>query len=149
MEEPLLEIEDGFKGISSLESECKKFTIGYTTFRNTEDPYTPIFRCCDELKQRLNNILHDWENDINDRIHTRQEENIYIIEIEGEKWTIANLISYYIYSEMPSIEFVTSSVVHIEKNIGVIKIGNKNYKKLFTNAIKRVLIDIEIIRKAF
>lgn len=147
MEEPLLETKDGFEGKSSLESDCKKFTIGYTTFKNIKDPCTPMFKCCDELKHRLDSILYDWENDINDKIHIRQEDSIYLIEIEGEKLTIGNLIGYYIYLEMPSIEYITSGIVHIEKNIAIIKIGNKNYKKLFSNAIKQALTDISIIRK--
>lgn len=152
-EKPFEKINGKFVGRSCMESDYKKFFIGYTTYRNIIRPYEPIKNACQILIDRINVILVEWnkikKNEPSDRISKYQIGEIHVISINGESYTMANLLYYYIYMELPSIDFATGGIKHIEKNISIIKIKHKNYWDILSNASKKIIKDLEIIDKSF
>jgi len=149
---PLSKINGKFTGRSCMESDYTKFFMGYATYRNIS-AYEPIKRACEVLTVRLMNIHTEWnkikKNEPSDKINKYQIGEIHVIEISDESYTMANLLFYYIYKEMPSIEFATGGIKHIEKNIAVIKIKHNNYWDLFNNAVNRIIDDLKIIANSF
>jgi DNA-directed RNA polymerase subunit L len=149
---PLNKVGNNIIGKSSLESDYSKFTLGYSTYRNDLDIYEPIKSACNILIERLNIILEEWEkvkNNSSDTIQIKIVSGAYVITIENEYYTIANVLHYYIYKELPSIEFVSGGIKHLDKMGAVIIIKNKNYQSLFENATKKIIKDLQDILNAF
>jgi DNA-directed RNA polymerase subunit L len=149
---PMNKIGDKYIGKSSLESDYSKFTLGYSTYRNNLDIYQPIKMACNILIDRLQNILDEWklvEDNTSDKIKVKLDSGAYVITIEDEYYTIANLLHYYIYKELPSIEFVSGGIKHLDKIGAIIIIKNKNYLTLFENGTKKAIKDLKYILSEF
>lgn len=158
--EPMHKVDKQFVGVSSMNSDYSKFIMGYTTYRNCVPKFDPIKRACVVLVERLVAIQNEWEKikpdqetpdelKSSDKINKYKVGQIHVIEITGENYTLANALYYYVYKEVPDIDFATGGVKHIEKRIAVIKIKHNNYYKIFTNAIRKLIADIETINSAF
>jgi DNA-directed RNA polymerase subunit L len=159
--EPMDKVNGKFVGKSSLESDYKEFIMGYTTYRNHVKPFEPIKAACNTLIERLQVILNEWEQmphdakqektigELSGKIIVNKEAKCYIIKIANEGYTIANLLSYYIYKELPTIEFSSGGIEHLDRNIGVVVIKNEEYVKIFTNATKKAIADLQIVESSF
>jgi DNA-directed RNA polymerase subunit L len=154
-EKPLTKVNGKFVGKSSMESNYKKFNIGYSTYRNGIHIYDPIKSSCKVLVVRLQNILVEWEKiskgtaETSDKILVNKVADSYTITIENEGYTIANMLSYYIFREMPATEFSSGGIKHLDKEGAIIIIKNKDYLTIFANAAKAAVKDLQAIDAAF
>jgi DNA-directed RNA polymerase subunit L len=78
------------------------------------------------------------------------EGNLKILQIKNENWTITNLISRFCYIlTKGNIKFITSSSIHPETEIGVLKIIHPEYLKLIHDAIVKIKEELLVVKKAF
>lgn len=154
---PLEYEKDYKKGISSLITTPTKFYISYSTHRNIKTPEKIIINCCDVLMERLKKISNDMENIelkdeqyFSDIIELETLNNVKILTFKNEYWTITNLLSKYSFLETNGdIEFVSPSIIHPNKYIGVLKIVHSDYLKIIKNSIKVILKELGDIKKKF
>lgn len=143
----------GYSGKSSMDSNYKNFTMGYSTYRNDVKVYDPIKMTCELLVQRLDTIGDEWkkikDGELSDKIQVTKEGTVNIIHLEGETYTLANLLYYYVYLEMPSIEFASGGIKHLDKIGGMVQIKHANYIEIFANAIKAAIKDLKAVGAAF
>lgn len=155
LDEPLMKINKKYVGKSSLESNYTTFLIGYSTYRNDVAIKEPIKIVCNILINKLNVILNEWEkinntaSNASDKINIAKKLDIYIITILGETYTISRLLYYYIYLEMPTIEFASGGIEHLDKHKATIYIKSNDYFKIFKNAIINSIKDINSILSYF
>lgn len=154
---PLAHSEDEKDGESSLVSSPTTFTLGYTTYRNVNDPRFIIYRCCDSLNTRLSAFRQEM-NAINVGdvltyfshlldIETRGEYQFF--NFKNESWTLVNMISQCCYYLDPDVPFVAPSIIHPSTSTGVIKIKHAAPLKLMRDALDKLIADIGILRGAF
>jgi DNA-directed RNA polymerase subunit L len=143
------------KGESSLNSTPQHFKIGYTTHRNIE-PKKIMLLCCDGITKRLTDILSEMsniKNDMNvyfsDLIDLESKGDVKLFHFKGEYWTIANIIARYCFLEFKEIKFVCACIIHPSTEESIVKIRHSESVKIITSAIKHILADIAIVRKAF
>ena len=155
--DPIVETRTGQTGVSSMLSDPKHFFLSYTTHRNIEYPQKLMIKCCDTLISRLENILTDMKNVSNsDTIYMsgvltlESSGNLKKIHIINEYWTIINMISQYCYIlTKKNIKFVAPSIIHPEKEVGVISIIHPEFSTLIQNSIKAIIADLNIVKKYF
>lgn len=155
--DPIIETDNDTTGISSMMSNPTHFKISYSTYRNIDKPLSIVVKCCDNLINRFNLIYDEMKKIKNtdvsyfsDLITLKSVENLKKIHITGEYWTVINLIVRYCYIlTNGNIKFVTSALVHPEREIGVINITHFEFSTLIQNSIKKVIGELNIIRKAF
>ena len=153
--EPLEETKEGRKGQSSLNSNPTEFAISYTTFGNIE-PKLVIKKFYDIMSTRLISIQNEMkkikETDktyISDLIELQTIGNIKEFHFIGEYWTVARLISKFVFIEFNEIEFVASKIKHPSIEIGIVAISHPNSCKLIINAIFNILKNMDAFKKAF
>jgi DNA-directed RNA polymerase subunit L len=155
--DPIVETKQGQTGKSSLVSNPTHFLIKYTTHRNTEHPLKLMVKCCDTLIVRLNAIHTDMLNIKNadtsyfsNLLTLETTGNLHKIQIRDEYWTLINLICRYCYILTDSnIKFISPSLIHPEKHIGVINITHPEFSTLIQKSIKKIITELEIIKSAF
>lgn len=154
--DPIVETKLGKTGKSSLVSNPTHFSIKYTTHRNIQHPLKIMVTCCDTLIKRLDAIYNDMLNirdtDItyfSNLLTLETSGNIHKIQIRDEYWTIINLICRYCYILASDIKFVSPSLIHPEKHIGVINITHPEFSTLIQKSIKKIIVEFEIIKQAF
>jgi DNA-directed RNA polymerase subunit L len=152
-DKPMERVDGKYVGKSSLVSDYKNFTIGYSTYRNHVGAIDAIKKACSILSERLSGILAEWEKiksgDPSDKIQVNKVAESYIITIEDETYTLANLIYYYVFQEMPSIEFASGGIRHMDKTGAVVIIKNGEYMKLFSNGVSAAIKDLQKVHSAF
>lgn len=162
-EPPMTKVGEKYIGKSSMESDYTKFEMGYTTYRNDVQIYDPIKSACANLIERLQVIDTEWKkidaasnekksdvsSAVSDKIQVKVVAGAHVITIEGEYYTIANLLHYYVFKELPTIEFGSGGIRHLDKMGAIITIKNKNYLTLFSNAIQAAINDLHAIQMAF
>lgn len=149
--------EETGDGQSSMVSNPAHFAISYTTHRNIKHPKKMMIKCCDTLIRRLENILTDLQNINNksdyyysDLLQLETNGNIKKLLIKGEQWTLINLISRYCFIlTKGNIKFVAPALIHPEKDMGVINITHPEFSKLINDAIKKIINELNDIKKAF
>jgi DNA-directed RNA polymerase subunit L len=152
---PLEETKTSTKGESSLNSAPSHFRIGYKTHRNI-NPKDIMINLCNEFIGRLDTILKDLNNitknaesDLSDNLEIIIKDEIRIFYLNNEYWTMANLISKYCYLEDENIDFVCPGIVHPSSEVSFVKIKHQQPKKIFGNAIKKIILDLNIIKNTF
>ena len=152
--------EEKTQGSSSLISNPTSFRIGYTTYRNVDDPKTIIYRCCDTLTNRLeafkkeiDNIKEDPELKIISYFSTlldvETRGDFKFFNFKDESRTLPNMISQYCFLLDPNIPFSAPSLIHPSTEIGVVKIKHTNSLKIIQDSITAILKDISILKKTF
>ena len=143
------------KGQSSLNSEPAHFKISYKTHRNI-DPKKVMTLCCDGIIDRLTSIQKELSNITNetivhfsDLIDVESKGDVKLFHFKGEYWTIANIIARYCYLEFKEIKFVCSCIIHPSTEESIVKIRHGESVKILNAAIKHILADMTIVRKAF
>jgi len=154
--QPLKEDVVNISGKSSMVSNPRKFYISYTTHRNIDHPLNVMVKCCNTLILKLEAILNDMKNISNsDKVYQSSlitlttESNVRKISFLNEYWTIINLISQYVYLEANNIKFISASLIHPEKEIGVINIVHNEFCSVIKNSIKNIITDLNKIKKEF
>lgn len=152
---PLKESKYKKEGESSLNSNPTHFKISFTTYGNIKINKI-MDLCCDKITSRFNNIYKELSN-INSKdlvffsslVDLKSYNEMKIFTFKGEFWAIANIIARYCYIELPSIKFVCACITHPSIEESMIKIIHPNSIKLILTAIKNILSDIDILKKAF
>ena len=153
--EPIEENKYEKTGISSLVSNPAHFKFGYKTHRNIE-PKKIMNLCCVALIDRFNNIVKELDNIKQDTIthfsdlielETRGDMKLY--HFKNEYWTIANIIARYCYLEFTDIKYVCACILHPSIEESIVKIKHDESVKIIKNAIKNILVDINILKDAF
>lgn len=145
------------EGASSMVSNPTKFGMGYSTHRNIDKPFSVVVKACDALIDRLElmngglaKISSKEDYYYSDLIQLETNGTIKEIQFKNENWTTINLIARYCYIlTKGNIKFVAPSIIHPEKEIGVIRITHPEYLKLMQNSIKKSIEELNVIRKAF
>lgn len=155
---PLSHNESGsITGVSSLISNPTRFYIEFSTHRNIFQPKQVIVRCCDTLIQRLQYIYEEIKNISDDAlsyysssIEIEHTNNVKHVKLIGEYWTLINVICRYCYilTDM-NIKYVSPSLIHPEKEIGVINITHPEFSTLIQNSIKKIIEDLNSIKSSF
>jgi len=143
------------QGKSSLVSNPEHFKISFTTHRNLNIKKI-MGICCDTILSRLNIILKELtslEGNTNvyfsEIITIETKGNIKLFHFIGEYWTISNLLSRYCYIVYPDIQFVCSCIVHPSVEESIVKIIHPQSIKILSDAIKKIISDVNTIKIAF
>lgn len=155
--QPLQEYKGGASGQSSLVSNPTRFYLSYTTHRNISKPLVVMSKCCDTLIDRLDAILQDVKNISNKDtqyfstlLELETDNTIKRLKIKGEYWTLINLICRYCYNlTKGNIKLVSPSLIHPDKEIGVINIVHPEFSDLIQDAIDDIIDDLKKIKKDF
>lgn len=142
------------KGQSSLIYEPGKFELGYTTYRNIDDPFYFIKLCIDVLLKRLELLIEEIEfideeekSYYSDFIELLHFENYVEIILKEEYITIPRVIVNYIYNlTKGDIKYVSSSIEHPEKNLGKIRIAHPQYIELINKALNNIIKDLHVFK---
>lgn len=145
------------KNISSLMANPTKFFIRYATHRNTREPLGIMSSLCDSLLERFNRIRTDLEkippkeNSYNSDLLTLETNgNIRSLMINGENWTVSNLIARMCYVLTDTnIKLVTPYNKHHEKEMVGVKLIHPEFLKLLINACKKAADEITEVKKSF
>jgi DNA-directed RNA polymerase subunit L len=112
--------------------------------------------CCDLLIKRFNDILTELANIKNttvshfsDLIELETKGDIKFYHFKHEYWTIANIIARYCYNEYKDIKFVCACIIHPSIEESIVKIRHPDSIKLLTESIKKIIVDMSILKKAF
>jgi DNA-directed RNA polymerase subunit L len=142
-------------GNSSFVSNPQHFKFGYKTHRNIE-PKKIILMCCNQLLNRFNDILSELSNiNINTNVHfsdlieLETKGDIKFFHFKNEYWTIANIIARYCYKECKDIKFVCACIIHPSIEESIVKIRHVDSIKILNASIKKIINDINILKKAF
>lgn len=155
--DPLIETKIGHTGTSSMRSEPKTFFISYTTHRNIDKPRSVMIKCCDTLINRLKLILTEMKKISNkdviytsDLITLESVGDLHKIYIHGEYWTIINMITWYCYtSTKRNIKSVIPSLLHPEKEVGIVSIIHPEFSSVIQKSITNIIADLEIVKSQF
>lgn len=155
--DPIILTRSGQTGVSSMLSMPEHFKISYTTHRNIDKPLKLMHKCIDTLVDRLLLINKDMKNISNkdisyysDLLLLETAGNLKKLQIIGEYWTVINLICRYCYIlTKTNIQFVAPSLIHPEKEIGVISITHPEFSSLIQDSIKKIISELHIIHDAF
>jgi DNA-directed RNA polymerase subunit L len=148
--EPVIHSKYVTKGKSSLNSTPTQFSINATTHGNM-DIKKFIINCCENIINKfsaINKELSEAEDDVyfSPTINIETKEDIKIFHFIGEYWTIANIMSRYCYLIDIDIPFVCASIVHPSIEECMVKIKHPQPKKLLMSAIKKIIVDFNIIK---
>lgn len=154
---PIVETRSGQTGISSMLSMPENFLIKYSTHRNTDSPLKIMVKCCETLISRLLIIKTDMKNIKNQDIYYLSDfiilettGNLKKIQFLGEYWTVINLIARFCYVlTKGNIKFVAPSLIHPEKEIGVISITHPEFSTLIQDALSEAISELKIISGFF
>lgn len=145
--------DDDKKESRSIKAEPKKFRIGFTTYGNMT-PKEVIKKLTNTLINRLNKIHDELENInkcpyMSDFVEYKKENKLYLIILNGEFWTLSNVIAMYIYKLEKNILYVTSAIKHPDIEAGVIKMNYKEPIKITKIAIKKIKKDLKMMEENF
>lgn len=152
---PLDEQKFNRTGHSSLISDPQHFKLSYKTHRNIE-PKTIMHMCCNQLINRLQNILKEFNSIkddstsyFSDLLEVELKEDVKLYHFKNEYWTIGNIIARYGYLEFKDVKFICSCIIHPSIEESIVKIIHGESTKILKSAIKKILDDLEILKKAF
>jgi DNA-directed RNA polymerase subunit L len=141
----------------SLNNDCKDFRIELINNSNIElsylinEIYNNLYFRLKKIQQAINEYqLEKYSSDINkilNEIFIIKNNNIFEIHINNEYHTIGNLLTYYIYNILNSIELINYKLEHPLRHKIIIYIKHNNYKQLFNDAINNIIKDLDIFKK--
>jgi DNA-directed RNA polymerase subunit L len=94
------------------------------------------------------NITLEVDNNIEENI-LDNINNLYEIYIKNECHTVGNLLTKYIFLQLPTIEHIQYRLHHPLTRKLIISIKHSNYKKIFNDAINSILKDLDIFKSSF
>jgi DNA-directed RNA polymerase subunit L len=151
-----LDVDTG-EGVSSMDGNPTHFMIGYSTHRNTNKPLLIVVKACDAIINRFEIILSDFKNIsskedyyYSDLIQLETNGNIKEIQFKNENWTTINLMVRFCFLlTKGNTKFIVPSIIHPEKEVGVVRISHPEFSKLIQNVIKKIIEELNVIRKSF
>jgi hypothetical protein len=121
-------------GLPVLTSAPSVFNLGYKTY-GTIGPLEPLRLAVSELLRRLAVVREgiQVQKTLAVKVEERQDGMVYI-GMDGESWTLANLLAKYCYRLDPTIPDVRAYAPYIGE-IGTLKIRHPDWKALVIKAI--------------
>lgn len=114
----------------------------YNIEKNSDD----IHKINDDIYIIQNNNVKDT-NVLDNNIKTDTSfHNLYEIHIKDECHTVGNLLTKYIYSQLPSIEYINYRLHHPLTRKLIITIKHSNYKKIINDAIESIIKDLNVFK---
>jgi DNA-directed RNA polymerase subunit L len=114
----------------------------YNIEKNADD----IHKINDDIYIIQNNNVKDT-NVLDNNIKTDKNfDNLYEIHIKDECHTVGNLLTKYIYLQLPSIEYINYRLHHPLTRKLIITIKYSNYKKIINDAIESIIKDLTIFK---
>jgi hypothetical protein len=145
------------KGEKSMEVNCSKFEMGFTTCGNIS-PKSVINKMIDKFEYDLSDIKSkviaysnaeagDFYSGDNCEVEIKSD--IYNYKFPGHYISVVGAIAMRCYRLDENILFCTSRVDRFDSMIGYIRLKHADPNKLLISAIDSCLADLEIISKAF
>jgi DNA-directed RNA polymerase subunit L len=155
--DPLRETADGLEGVSSMVSNHGHFMIGYSTHRNHDKPTQFVVSACDALIERIAIIMDNAkkipknaESHYSDKLTLESDGCMQVLHINGEYFTLANLLARYIYIiTEENINFITPSVYDLSDEVGSIRCSHPEFVDLLIEACARSIADLQSVKKHF
>ena len=145
------------KGEKSMEVDCSKFELGFTTCGNIM-PKTVINKMIDkfeydllDIKTKITTYLKSDTGDYysGDGCEVERVDEIYNYKFPGHYISVTAAIAMRCYKLDETIPFCTSRVDRFDSMIGFIRIKHADPNKLVLAAIDACLADLETIGDAF
>jgi DNA-directed RNA polymerase subunit L len=131
---------------SCMVSMPSTFLLGYDTHKNYANPLTPIIKTIEYLQNRISEIDSTLPDSngifLSEVLKVTTEGDFTTITIFQDTWTLANLISRYVYDLDPEIAYITADIEHPDKDVSVIKINHPDVMKIVHNALARIKKDL-------
>lgn len=122
--------------------KIQEYINDYNIEKNADD----IHKINDDIYIIQNNNVKDT-NILNNDIKTDKNfDNLYEIHIKDECHTIGNLLTKYIYLQLPSIEYINYRLHHPLTRKLIITIKHSNYKKIINDAIDSIIKDLNTFK---
>lgn len=118
----------------------------YINDYNIENNLDDINKLNDDIYIIQNNNVKDTDLLDNNMLHINNFDNLYEIHIKNECHTIGNLLTKYIYLQLPSIEYINYKLHHPLTRKLIITIKYSNYKKIINDAIDSIIKDLNIFK---
>jgi len=129
-----------------------KFGFGFTTYGNIE-PKQIMQMACNEIKNKLVTIKQylPKEQETSNIIESITEfmANMVEIRIKNQRNIVTPLIAYYCSLMDPTIDYVAHNIVRPTKDVDILHIKHKDYKKIIDLAIDKIIGELEIFAKNF
>jgi DNA-directed RNA polymerase subunit L len=136
----------------SLNKDCTDFRLELINNSNiklsklVEIIYDNLYFRLKKIQQAINDYqLEKQASDVNkilNEIFIINNNNIYEIHINNEYHTIGNLLTYYIYKLLNTLELINYKLEHPLRHKIIIFIKHNNYKKLCNDAINNIINDL-------
>jgi hypothetical protein len=145
------------KGEKSMEVDCKKFELGFTTCGNIM-PKNVINKMIDkfeydllDIKSKIETYSKSDSGDFysGDGCDVEIKDEIYNYKFPGHYISVVAAIAMRCYILDNTIPFCTSRVDRFDSMIGFIRIKHASPNKLLITAIDACMSDLEIISNAF
>lgn len=139
---------------SCMVSMPTSFLLGYDTHKNFDDPFEPIKKTLKYLQTRIEEIKTALPEKINGVYHS----DVFKITTEGDyttftifqdTWTLANLISRYIFDLDPEITYITADIEHPDKDVSIIKMNHSDVIKITQHALQKIEKDLKDVSNIF
>jgi DNA-directed RNA polymerase subunit L len=122
--------------------KIQDYVNDYNIEKNADD----VNKINDDIYIIQNNNIKDT-NVLDNNIETINNfNNLYEIHIKDECHTIGNLLTKYIFLEMPTIEYINYRLHHPLTRKLIITIKYSNYKKIINDAINSIFKDLLIFK---
>lgn len=122
--------------------KIQDYVNDYNIEKNADD----INKINDDIYIIQNNNIKDT-NVLDNNIETINNfNNLYEIHIKDECHTIGNLLTKYVFLEMPTIEYINYRLHHPLTRKLIITIKHSNYKKIINDAINSIFKDLLIFK---
>lgn len=145
-------LNDEKKGV--LVQNPTSFEFGYTTYRcSTDKPEQYMHMACDSLLERVGTVLEeikktDAERVSNNIVKIDQNDVRTVFTINGEHWSMGNLLAHACLLEDPTTD-VVPSIQHPSIEEAIVTTTSREPIKLLKNAIGSIIKDLTYFRKQF
>lgn len=122
--------------------KIQDYVNDYNIEKNADD----MNKINDDIYIIQNNNIKDTNILDNNIDSINNFNNLYEIHINDECHTIGNLLTKYIFLEMPTIEYINYRLHHPLTRKLIVTIKHSNYKKIINDAINSIFKDLNIFK---
>ena len=122
--------------------KIQEYINDYNIEKNADD----IHKINDDIYIIQNNNVKDTNVLDNNIKVDKSFDNLYEIHIKDECHTVGNLLTKYIFLQLPSIEYINYRLHHPLTRKLIITIKHSNYKKIINDAIESIIKDLNVFK---
>lgn len=141
-------------GKSSLEYNPMRFEIGYTTYRNYDNPLEPLNIVIDDNIRRLNGLLGKIKIFNESKLSILHDDEVNFMRYEtqthyynNETYFLSGAIARMIYEQDHNIELVTFDSKHLLENNSFIVVQSDVADEKMKKACEAIIDDLNEIKK--